>query len=547
MLDDMKAGKIGAASDKFIKLSIGGKESMFAERYADELKRLKPVFADINPKIKAGDLIAEIIDADLDRKGTLSVFNTIMSIYARYGNILSDVDSKMVEELASLREETLSDLIRESGVTQMKANRVPFYYWVRERQGSSWAFFRLAKERPGINALPKLVASMKLAASLDNGDWKTAGDILSGNNSMTASELAEIRRLRSWTPSLVYAKGVVALQFGDSKAVDDATSVLNRASASTTLKNAMLPLSLALAMEFAISRRDNRTAIKMGSSYAFNEEKKQWWRIEGRLPLLEILARCSANRKPKKTIQLFLKRYTDIRRLAGDRLWLNAASELILGRPLSPKQIRTLASTKCHFYDTTARVMSSALAQYYVETGKSFPQEWSLISTVEKQVSPSIVSGDLWRRTLLLRLARGRTPQWFEREVSRRMKDLRISATGAYPLLMELKIGVKVALGKLSPEAGQKILADFLKASTVVGKDEIDNLEVMTNADPGSVVKRLFVERRPAAAVRAALLALATRKNSEIKHSVSSILKENASVLQWEELHILRIMERWRR
>ena len=127
------------------------------------------------------------------------------------------------------------------------------------------------------------------------------------------------------------------------------------------------------------------------------------------------------------------------------------------------------------------------------------------------------------------------------------MKDLRISATGAYPLLMELKIGVKVALGKLSPEAGQKILADFLKASTVVGKDEIDNLEVMTSADPGSVVKRLFVERRPAAAVRAALLALATRKNSEIKHSVSSILKENAFVLQWEELHILRIMERWRR
>ncbi|MCK5845306.1 MAG: hypothetical protein KAG97_11405, partial [Victivallales bacterium] len=405
-----------------------------------------------------------------------------------------------------------------------------------------------AKRRPGIQARPKLMASMKLAASLDNGDWKTADDILSSKKAMTSSDLANIRRLRSWTASLVFAKGLVALQFGDSNAVDDANAALIQSIGASMRKKNLLPLAASLAMEFAVLRRNNPTAIKIANTYTFNEKNMWWWKIEGRLPLLEILARCSANRNPKKAISSFSKRYAEVPALKGDRLWLDSAAKLLSGQPLNPRQIQMMASQRCHFRDTTARVVSAALAQYYVETKKGFPKEWRLLSLIEAQITPAVVSGDLWRRTILLRLARGKTPQWFERQANKRLNtDFRISASKAYPLLLELKIGAQVATGKLSPVAAKKILADFLKASTVAGKDEIDNLDVMTSPEPAAIVKRLFAERRPSAAVRAALLALATQKKAEIKTAVSSVLKENASVLQWEELYILQIMERWRR
>jgi len=546
LCDDLKAGDKSKASEKFIKLSAAGKESLFAKRYADELKTLKPLFAEINPKITAAEWADKILARNQKQRSARKVFDSLMSFYARYGNILASLDAKVVEELSSRREEVLAELVRESGVTEMKDNRVPFYYWVKERRGGAWAFFKLAERSPRLKALPKLLASMQLAAALDNGDWETSSMIFSEHKAMTSNELVRIKRLRPWLPSFVFADGIVASQYGDSQAVSAASSALIKLAESASRNTAVSTLSTTLAMEFSISRRDNEATMKMGDAYAYNDEQPWWW-MEGRIPLLNILARCMANQKPKKAILSFSNRYKGNAKLAGDSIWLDSAARLISGEPLNQNRIQKLDSTNCHFSDTTARIMSSALAQYYIETEKEFNNDNRLLSAIEKRLSPSIVSSDLWRRTLLLRLARAKTPRGFAIEAKRRLADLRICSSRAYPLLLELKLGAEVAEGKLSPDAAKKILSGFLKASLVPAKDELDLLSVMTGDDPGAVVKRLFAEHRPAAAVRAALLAIAMRKESEIRTAVSSILQENASTLQWEELYILRIMERWRR
>ena len=549
MREDMKSGRQTEASEKFIKLTTAGKDSLFAKRYADELKSLKPLFASINPKIVAADWINTLLGMRLDDDNMAMMFNYIMCVYARYGNDLSSLDRQIVDEFSSRRDEVVLKMVEKSGVTEMKANRVPFYYWVREHQGGAWAFFNLMKDRPIIKDIPKLVASMKLAASLDNGDWKTAGDILAKDEGMTAEELAGLRRLRSWAPSFLFAKGIVATQLGDIEKMENSRDTLvSLVSDAAKLKNSpMVPLSTALAMELALALRDNKTVIRTGARYVFNKNKgKRWWRLESRIPLLEVLARATSNQTPSKAIGKFQARYKGIPKLSGDLLWLNSAAELIANHALNPKRIRALAAKRCYFYDTMARIMASALAKYHVETGGTLNQERILMAAIERSVSSSIVSSGLWRRTLLLRLAGGKTPQDLKKEAVRSLADLRISSTPAYPLLMELKIGAEVAEGKLSPVSAKHILTDFLNASSVAASDEVKNLSVMTDEDPAATVQRLFAARRPLAAVRAALLAIATREKPALRSAVASAMRENASALQWEELYLLQILERWR-
>ncbi|MCK5844002.1 MAG: hypothetical protein KAG97_04785, partial [Victivallales bacterium] len=545
---DLKGGKTLEASNKFIKLMFAARDSIFAERYSNELARLRLIFAKTNPKITAIDWIGKALSTKNNpQSSTLKKsLNTLMSVDARYGNVMSQLNRTIVKDFSTRRDEVVTSMVNESGVTDMKEKRVPFYYWIKERQGDAWAFFKLAERMPRIKSMPKLLSSMKLAASLDNGDWRIAKSIFSDGNTMSSDELAGVKRLRSWAPSFLFAKGVVALQYGHLPEILRSRDILkSMAAASASQNRAIAPLATSLAMEFSIMSRDYSAAIKMGDEFTYNDERNRWT-TEGRVALLAILARCSANKQAKVAIQEFTQKYGETRRLAGDITWLRSASRLISGRPLTPPHIRELATANCYFSDTTARIMSSALAQYYVEKRRSFKDEDRLIATIETRISSSLVSGDLWRRTLLLRLARGATPQKFTRQASERLNDLRISSIRAYPFLLELKTGAEVASGRVSTESAKEILTNYLKASLLTGSGDFDNLNVITSDDPTPTIKRLFTENRPLAAIRAALLALATHKQPKMKLAISTILKENAAVLQWEELNTVRVMERWR-
>jgi hypothetical protein len=111
---------------------------------------------------------------------------------------------------------------------------------------------------------------------------------------------------------------------------------------------------------------------------------------------------------------------------------------------------------------------------------------------------------------------------------------------------LELKTGAEVASNAISAELAKEILFNYLQASYVTSNKELEDISLIMSTDPVPTIKRLFVENRPLEAVRLAFLALAIHKKPKTKLAIFIVLKENAAVLQWEELNVAQMMKRWR-
>ena len=189
----------------------------------------------------------------------------------------------------------------------------------------------------------------------------------------------------------------------------------------------------------------------------------------------------------------------------------------------------------------------AALAKYHTMNRSDFKDEDLLIKSMGKNVTPLIISGDLWRRLLLFKMAHKPYAGDIQQLTSNALADTRISTTRFYPGLLMMKAGAEFMLGSYDKSDMKKFLTAYLEASSLVSKSDISNLKIITDSDPSLLIKQLFEEHQPEKAFRYGIFGIMVHcKDSVVKSKIVNVMVQHDKILCWEERYLIKQIQNWR-
>ena len=546
LVDDVATEEYADAAMLFQRLQNVSAGTFFASRYDKVLPQLKMDLSRYTPLLSALMQMKELfaLSGDPGEK-----FNMAMVILARYNHSLSELPEKYLSRLHRVRVRALSSLIHASGVDSIADNRLPFYSWSKEEQGAVQAFFDLLIKSGKLDELPDVERFMKLAVALDNGGWRTVKSIYASMGDSDFANLEYPDFMKSWISSFIFAYGLADLQFGDGSA-RLAIHKLMEKQCSNCSTGKMFPKTLSLLMEYDLLIRNTKYPLFAANRYHYRALAAH--HASFRVGLLGVLA-CIENRQSKVAQFHFLStRLRNIYRgkgeVDGDFAFLNAAERLFSLKPLLRSDIEKLISVDCFYPDTSARVLVAALARYHVLNGISFSDENLLIDSLEKRLSSLVVSGDLWRKIQLLKMANNSSAGDVFSLAEVALKKKQICTTRFYSGLLMIRAGAEYLLEGWSRDEVKRHLLCYLAASEVVSEGDLQDLNVVTDDEhPSSIIARLFKEHQPEKAFQYGILGIMVHcKNALVKSEIEKVMNLNSNSLCWEEQYLIKQIRNWR-
>lgn len=533
------------AAESFASFLIKANGSDFSKRYVQELNRMEKRLISVNPAIAANKLILKIKDPALNNNAN-RLFNLCMVAFARYKNILGDNAAKITE----LKNESLAQLVAKSGVEDIKANRIPFYYWSMEKTGTSWAYYDLVKKSGKMDNQPQVLASMCLAAALDNGDWVLAKEIYDSNKALDVTGLAGMKVTRNWAGSFIFARGILDLQFGNGDKRQSALSELTNI-AQTDRNPTMKPLNTALAMEFALSTKNVVRVKDLCQNYPYQLGISG--KMEARVALLNLLAMMQKESTTPKEfsdkLNEYQKNFGSLSKMKnGDIKWCQQALNLMNGT-MNFNHIKSLQNIHCDFPDVSARILLDAMARYYYTQNTRLPadQEKQFMELISNKVRSIFISSDLWRRLAIFKMALSAdSPGKMQNTINELLNDYRISTTGFYPHIIMLKNGADFACGLFTAREIESNMIKFLKSSAVMSDNDLKIIDVISSGDPAELTSKLFINNLPDKGYTCGVLAMMVNyRKPTARASVVKILNENISLFSWEERYLIKKLQTW--
>jgi len=447
------------------------------------------------------------------------------------------------------KKNAIKKLTKSSGIKSLSDNRIPFYYWAKEKQGAAQAYLDIVKASKKLKPFPEVMQMMKLATTLDNGGWPQIESIYNTSANKKLNFIATAPpAVKPWLPSFLFAYGLADIQLGNGSA-RPAIQKLMKNMSSQTNKGAMSPLILSLTFEYDLLTRNRAFPISIARKYKYKTFAS--YPMSAKVGMLGILASIENSSSSNSPFLLLKSRLTNVygkyKKLHGDFNFINAAEKLIQGLSLSQTQIKQVVAAKCSYPDTTSRILLAALAKYHAMNGLEFKDEQLLIQAMEKNVTPLIISGDLWRKLLLFKMAHQPYADDIQRITATALKDTRISTTRFYPGLLMIKAGAEFMLGNYSKSEVKNYLTAYLKASSLVSKSDIANLKIITDSDPSLLIEQLFKEHQPEKAFRYGILGIMVHcKDPVAKSKIVKVIDNYNKNLCREERYLMKQIRNWR-
>ena len=518
--------------------------TVFRSRYAKILPHFSEQLSKYSPVLTALDFIDKLSYKEKPE----SQFNAAMVLYARYSGCLLQADENTVKKLAAIKRRSTVQLVRNSGVKHLSDNRIPFYYWAKEKQGASQAFLDIVERSGKLKSMPAVIRMMKLSTALDNGDWPTIQSMYTSKGSVDFSRINVSSKIRPWLTSFLFAYGMADFQFGNGSERQRIKQWIEQQS-SLFKTGVMAPLVLSLIIEYDLMIRNRAFPVAVASRY--NYKSLSSYAMSAKVGLLGLLA-CVENRKSQTSQFQFLSSrlcnvYRNDPHMLGDLKFVAAAGTLFKNSPLSQAQISGLMHLKCSYPDASARILLSALARYHAMNGESFKNEDKLITLLESKVTPLVISGDLWRKVVLFKMADRPYAGDIKRIADEALNRTEICTTRFYPGLLILKAGAEFMLGNYSRKDVKTFLTRYYEASSLVSQEDIQALDVITNSDPSLMIASLFKKHQPEKAFRYGILGIMVHcKESVIKSKIIKVMNSNNSSLCWEEQYLMNQVRNWR-
>jgi hypothetical protein len=524
------------------------KTTGFGKRYANEFKRIERDLLPVSPPIAA----FKLVELCAEQKTPEAQFNMAMVIRSRFNNVVDALDKKSADKLLSCEQSSLAVLMKKSGVKSIGDNRVPFYYWTKEKQGAAWSYYLLLKKSGKLDKSPEVLKSTCLAAALDSGKWGLVSNTLKSKQVASLDTLTKLR-LQTWAPSLTFAQGTALERIGDGT---KRKSVL--ADFTTMRKNTHDPRILAitnsLALEYAISTRQSLAPIA---------QKPIPESVIGlRVAILRFLTILENPKESSGKIQLAKK--TLVRKLLKnpatrpDAALIDIAVEFSNGTAMDRAKIAKIIRLKPKFPNTTARVITSAIAKRHALeehsmfatatlTAEPLPGEIALLKVAKNGLAPNIVSKNLWRRVCTLELA-AKPVDMMAETADAQLKRYWISTTPFYIGLITLKAGAEIAAGKNPKTRTLAALKRYIDASPTASAYDTKVLEMADSEIPAEIVKSLFKSNQPEKAIVCAMFGIMLRGDDpKTKSEIVKVLNDNYSLMTWEERLMTRRVQAWRK
>jgi len=532
--EDYKNNDLFDASEKIIKILQISKNTLFLKRYSQELNLMLKKLSSINPAIDANELLAKCEKIVNSSSSAMEKLNLIMVAKARFGKLYDD--NKKIKEL---QKSIVNQVIRESEIDDLAANRVPFYYWELEKTGDAWAYYQLIKKSGRLKSMSKILVAMELAAAIDIGDWSLAKNLYDSGNSLDVEQLLRMKKTQNWAASFIFARGIIDQQFGEGHERQNVlTSLIGLANPQKI--SAMTPMITALAMEYAMLVGQSNRARGLGSKYKYR--LKRMSKVEARVALLYLLSLLNSDPVSSKTvnatiIQINKSFARNIVIKNNDLVWVREAFKLFAGT-FNQNSLNILTKTKCLYPDIAARIMTTAIALRYSSTPTRLNTEIekSLLLLIRKNIKSNIVANQSWKKFTLLKIALQRSPKAMITEIDRALKEYEISTTPFYAHLIFMKSALMVSVNKLKKSEAQANLTNFFNASEVSSLNDIAMLDIFNTTDFHSPIGAFYIKNFVNEGNLYAILAIIlNRKNSNVLNQVKQVLNENKNLLSPEE------------
>jgi serine/threonine protein kinase len=533
------------AAKLFQELKKASEHSMFASRYANIMPDLSREIKKYTPILSAIQLINSTIK---NSKKPVDIFNKSMVVYARYNASLNTLDKSILAKLRDRNRYSMSLLRKSSKVKKLSDNRIPFYYWSKEKQGASQAYLDILRKSKKLNRFPEIMEIMTLATAIDNGDWPKISSIYAAQKKKKFHFIKTAPSpVKPWLPSFLFAYGLADMQFGNG-ADRPAIQKLMQSLFTHNNKGSLSPLVLSLTLEYDLLTRNRSFPISVTSKYPYKTFASS--PMTAKVGLLGILAAIEASAS-SSVASLIKKQLASVfqknKKFYGDFYYISAAEQLIKGHPLNQTLIKKLITSKCYYSDTTSRILLAALAQYHLLNGSKFKDEDTLINAMGKNVTPLIVSGDLWRKLLLLKMGYKPYAGDIRMITDTALEDARISTTRFYPGLLMIKAGSEFMLGNYSKSDVKNYLTEYFKVSSLTSKSDIANLKIITDSNPSLLVEQLFKEHQPEKAFRYGILGIMVHCKDPVKKSkIVKVIDNYKKKLSREEYFLTKQIRNWR-
>ncbi|HBC86198.1 MAG TPA: hypothetical protein DCZ94_04505 [Lentisphaeria bacterium] len=537
----MKEGKVQEASQYLIDINNSCKNTEFYKRYSEEIARQLSNLQSYLPDLQA---IAFLENAGRDIKANnfTGALSKVMTAYARCGG-MKNLRQSIKDQIQGMQTQCLNSLSTSTNIKNISDNRIPFYYWEVESPGDSWIYEQVVKNSGKVNQ-DKLLASMEIGSCLDIGNWSQAHQISNSGRNLGIDKLIAPRgNLAFWSPSFIFAQGLVYMNYNDWESQSSALSGL-QAMCEHFKQNPMGPmdtLTSNLAIEYALMLHMPVKASDIAAGYQYNMQRPD---REVRIALLQILLNLQLKQDEfPKSVKKYSEQFKQYQEAVNDFNWCRMAMWMLdESRTLDPKRIQFLKDSKCIAPDITARILSSAVAKAHA-SGPGFGSDREIYPFLEARVSGNLVSGELWRNISILKIARSHSAAEMLRQTGEILNDGRFCSIGFYPKLCMIRSGLEVATGRTTPQEASKRLKFLLDSSGVASDSDKKSVEVILSDKPVELVSKFMSENRTASAFWCGILGIMTHKKDGPKVSaIYKAIEENIQLLTWEERLLLKVV-----
>lgn len=543
-----KEGKNMQASRLLTELETDCKNTDFHKRYADEINRQIIYMGTYLPEFQAVAILDKAA-VDLKNKQYMAALHKTMTADARCGNMKNPRQS-ISEQINANRKMCLDELALASTIKSVTDNKVPFYSWEFETPGDAWIFEQIVKGAGRFNN-EKLLSTMEIGGNLDYGNWGRALEILNSGKAIPADRLSTINKgpIAFWTPSFIFAQGLVNLNYNDSAAQLNSLAAIREVSEHFKENPpgpidplSAAPIATTLAIEYALMLHAPAKANEIAENYRYSMQRPN---KEIRIALLHMLSTLDRGDAPPEEFARLLKKYSDqfrqYQELGADFQWCNAAGEILdKSKASAPKLLQFLKDSKCAAPDICARIMTSALSKSHLK-GASYSSGSELIPVLDSKISGNLASGELWRKLAVMKMSISGTSMI--KTIDSLLNDCRICAIAFYPKLCIMKTGCELMSGGIQPEAAAKNLKFLLDSSKIASDSDKKCIEAIVSDKPMEIVSKLISENRQPAALWCGILSImAHKKEPAITSAVYKLLEENINLMTWEERSLLEVI-----
>ncbi len=525
----------------------------FSNRYKKEFERLLNDIEPSTPEVSVWRLLKQCeATSNMSEK-----FNIVMVLDARFANVLPSLGKKIRDKINDIKKRSLAFMMEKSGVESVADNRVPFYYWVREKQGAAWAYYNIIVKSKKLKKDKELLQVLKMAAAFDNGDWPNAIKCAGTRPPLSNPHPQRNKLIFNWGPPMLFARGMIRERVGNGQGrknlIGTFISIVQK-----IRRPPLKPLAAALALEYALSSRQTSHFLKKCASSFPSAQAPLTSTAAARFALLRYLVFLenpshSAGEIRAKGHAIAQQLHANAK-TKDDALWVKTAADLASGLDVAKTQLKLAAVAKLRFKDVGARIMSSAIGRRHAPNmehpydGSAIkplsPEELKILETIKSCLVPNIVAGDLWRRTVILSMASCSSMD----EMADSIKIVPpgktwISTTPFYASLLLLKSGAGVAVGDIQKNTALANLKRYLRASPTVSTAELK----MLSARPDKMVKELFRGNQPEKAVVAGLFGMMIFGDTpKMISAISKELLSHYSLMTWEERMLTFQIQTWR-